>query len=98
MSASRTPVPLTEEDKELLEAIRTPGTPENAAVQHLAGQALGPETSAAAALHALVDVARKAVLEEVMVTGYAALAAAQDDEDRAFSRAARRRTAKVSVD
>ncbi|MGI5283545.1 hypothetical protein ACQEVF_09460 [Nonomuraea polychroma] len=43
-------------------------------------------------------MARKAVLDEVMVSGYAALAAAQDDEDRAFSRAARRRTAEVSTD
>jgi hypothetical protein len=98
MSVSRTPVPLTEQDRDLLEAIRTPGTPENTAIQHLAGRTLGPETSASAALHALVDVARKAVLEEVMVTGYAALAAAENDEDRAFRRAARRRTAEAATD
>ncbi|WP_127936839.1 hypothetical protein [Nonomuraea polychroma] len=98
MSVSRTPVPLTDQDRELLEAIRTPGSAENMAIQHLAGQTLGPDTSTAAALHTLVDVARKAVLEEVMVTGYAALAAAQDNEDRAFRRAARRRTAEVATD
>jgi hypothetical protein len=68
------------------------------AVQHLAGQTLGPETSNASALHTLVDVARKAVLEEVMISGYAALAAAQDDEDRAFRWASRRRTAQVATD
>ncbi|GAA0973726.1 hypothetical protein GCM10009555_028890 [Acrocarpospora macrocephala] len=98
MSVSRAPVPLTEQDREFLEAIRTPGSPENLAIQALEGQALGPETSTASALHTLVDVARKAVLVEVMTTGYAALAAAQDEEDSAFRRAARRRAAEVAVD
>ncbi|WP_147269007.1 hypothetical protein [Sphaerisporangium album] len=98
MTSSRAPVPLTEQDRELLEAIRTPGTPENVAVQALAGQTLSPETSTSAALHTLIDVARNAVLEEVMATGYAALAAAHDDEDHAFRRAARRRTAEVAAD
>lgn len=95
MSSSRLPVPLTDEDRDLLEALRTPGTPENAAIERLVEHSFGRNTSAAAALHALVEVGRKAVVEEVMLTGYAALAAAQDDEDRAYNRAARQRSATV---
>ncbi|GLX96604.1 hypothetical protein [Herbidospora sp. NBRC 101105] len=98
MASQRAPVPLSELDRQFLEAIRTPGSPENLAVQQLAGATLGPDTSTATALHTLVDVARKAVLNEVMVTGYAALAAAQTEEDHAHRRAARRRTAEVSRD
>ncbi|WP_061296339.1 hypothetical protein [Herbidospora cretacea] len=98
MTNTRSPVPLSELDRQFLEAIRTPGSPENLAVQQLAGATLGPETSTSAALHTLVDVARKAVLNEVMVTGYAALAAAQTEEDHSQRRAARRRTAEVSRD
>ncbi|MFI0482104.1 hypothetical protein [Actinomadura sp. 9N215] len=92
---ARLPVALTDEDQMLLEAIRTPGTPENQALGQLIGRPLGTGSSAASAVRALVEVARKAVEEEVMLTGYAALAAAQDDEDRAFRRAARRRSAEA---
>ncbi|WP_327048294.1 hypothetical protein OG320_10680 [Microbispora sp. NBC_01189] len=98
MSGSRAPVPLNDQDKEFLDAIRTPGTPENSAIERLVGKTLGLETSTSSALHTLVDVARKAVLEEVMVSGYAALAASLDDDDHAFTRAARRRTTEIATD
>jgi len=95
VSTNRLPVPVTDEVRELIDAIRTPGTPENAALQHLAGQSLSRNSSAATALRALVEVGRKAIVEEAMLEGYEALAAARDEEDYAFTRAARRRSGEV---
>jgi hypothetical protein len=51
--------------------------------------------SGAETLHALLAVGHAAVVERVMHSGYAALAAAQDDEDRSARRAMRERAGRL---
>ncbi|MFB9722391.1 hypothetical protein [Planobispora longispora] len=96
MEVRQTPVPLTQHDLEFLEAVRTPGSPEYTVVRRLAGGSPKLEKSSAVALHALMSIAHKAVLEEVMLAGYAMLAAAQTGKDHAAHRAAWHRAAEVA--
>lgn len=62
-------------------------------MSQVAGVVLDSDASEAELLHALVLAGRAAVTEQVMLTGYAALAAAEDDDDRAVRRAMRARAA-----
>jgi hypothetical protein len=89
----RKSVPLTAEDREHLERLRTPGSAERAALGRVCGIVLDGNVSEAEALHALLVAGRAAVTEQVMLSGYAALAEAEDDEDRAARRAMRARSA-----
>lgn len=89
----RKSVPLTAEDRAHLDRLRTPGTPEHEALSEVAGILLPDDASEAETLHALLTAGRVAVAERVMVSGYAALAAAEDEEDRAARRAMRARAA-----
>lgn len=91
----RKSVPLTPDELALLDAARTDGTPTHEALTELlaANPALRElaATSESAILHALIQLGIGAVRERAMEHGYAALAAAQDDEDRAYHAAMRRR-------
>ncbi len=89
----RKSVPLTEEDQAYLERLREPETPEHEALAQATGILLADDASEAETLHALLTAGRMAVTERVMVSGYAALAAAEDDEDRETRRAMRARAA-----
>lgn len=83
-SPPRTPVPLTAAELEAIERARAGGS-----LVELAGE--GSIKSQAAALHALVVLGLERVHEREMEHGYAALAASQDEEDRAYRAAVRRR-------
>ncbi|MBT2488239.1 hypothetical protein J7E96_06820 [Streptomyces sp. ISL-96] len=91
----RKSIPLSHEDQAHLERLRTAGTPEHEALKQVAGILLADDASEAETLHALLTAGRIAVTERVMLTGYAALAAAQDDEDAAARRAMRARSARL---
>ncbi|MFJ5121122.1 hypothetical protein [Kitasatospora sp. NPDC088548] len=89
----RKSVPLTDEDQVHLQQLRTPGTPEHEALSQVTGMLLPDDASEAETPHALLLTGRAAVTEQVMIGGYAALAAAEDNEDRADRRAVRTRAA-----
>jgi hypothetical protein len=85
----RKSVPLTADEAALVNAARTEGSAAHDALIEL----LGPDAtrSEAATLQALVHLGVTVVRERARDHGYAALAAAQTDEDRAFHAAMRRR-------
>lgn len=91
----RKSVPLTAEDQAHLDRLRTPGSPEREALSQVAGILLPDDASEAEALHALIAAGCAAITERAMLTGYAALAAAQDDEDRSVRRAMRTRAGQL---
>jgi len=95
MAKIRKSVPLTPEDQAHLDRIRDPGSPEHEALSQLSGILLSDDASEAETLHALLAAGRAAVTERVMIGGYAALAAAEDDEDRTVRRAMRARAAQL---
>ncbi|UGQ10827.1 hypothetical protein LO772_29070 [Yinghuangia sp. ASG 101] len=76
----RKSVPLTVEDREHIQRLRTPDSAEREALAAVTGIELGGQVSEAEALHALPVAGRAALTEQVTLSGYAALAAAQDDE------------------
>jgi hypothetical protein len=81
---TRKAVPLTPDEISAVDAARTSGV-----LTELAGESAGRSESSA--LHALVMLGLQTVKEHRRVEGYAALAAAQDDEDRAYGAAIRGR-------
>lgn len=91
----RKSIPLTTEDQAHLDRLRTPGTPEHEALSEISGVPIPENASEAETLHALLAAGKAAVIERVMLTGYAALAAAEDDEDRSARRAMRERAARL---
>jgi hypothetical protein len=82
---------LTPEDRQELERIRAPRSPEREALAALAGVELPEGVSEAVVLHALVVAGRAAIADELMDAGYAELGASETDEDRGFERAMRAR-------
>ena len=81
---TRKAVPLSTAEITAVEAARTSGI-----LAELAGEsAVRSESSA---LHALVVLGLNQVKEAVQARGYAALAASQDDDDRAYATALRAR-------
>lgn len=91
-TAARKSVPLDADELTLAARVREPGTPEREAVE----SALGPlpgRLSEAQALSALLSLAQTSVREHVTSAGYAAYAAALDEEDRAFADTTRSRRA-----
>jgi len=89
-AATRKSVPLAADELALAREVRTPGTPERAAVEALVGP-LPERLSESQALAALMSVAQTSIREHVSTSGYAAYAAALDDEDRAYAAANRAR-------
>lgn len=85
----RKSVPLTKDELAALKAARTDGTPVHEALAEL----VGPEAahSEATTLQALIQLGFTVVKERAMDHGYAALAASQDEEDRDYEAAMRRR-------
>jgi hypothetical protein len=90
METIRKSVPLTPGELAAIAAARTEGTAEHDALLELAGT--GADRSEATALQALVALGLAAVKDRVQERGYAALASSQDDEDRAYQAAMRRRS------
>jgi|RhiMetStandDraft_4_1073278.scaffolds.fasta_scaffold206967_2 hypothetical protein len=93
MSAAiaRKSVPITLDDIEDVERLRSEDRLYREALQAVAGVELSDQPSEAEALHALIAAGRWALHQHVMATGYAALAAAQTDEDREITREISRR-------
>lgn len=87
---SRKSIPIDADELSLAQSVRTPGTPERLAVEAVVGP-LPERISEAQALATLLSVARVSVREQVTSAGYAAYAAALNDEDRAFAAANRSR-------
>lgn len=82
-------VPLTKEELDLLEASRNEGSPAYEALRELVGPAA--TRSEAAALHGALALGLEVIRERVALHGYTALAASQDEEDRAFRSSMRNR-------
>lgn len=95
MTLSRKSVPVDPDELTLAGQVREPGSPERDAVESVIGP-LPERLSEAQALSALMSVARRSVREQVTSAGYAAYAAALDEEDRAFAAATRARRAERS--
>jgi hypothetical protein len=85
----RKTVPITADELAILDASRTEGSAAYQAVTEL----LGPDAtrSEAATLHGALALGLSVIQERIADHGYAALAAAQDDEDRAYHAAMRNR-------
>jgi hypothetical protein len=97
-TVARKTVPVTAEDTLTVERLRQPASAERSALAQLLGMELPPNPSEGEVLQALVEAGRQAVEQQIMVTGYAALAAARDDEDEAYERAMRARRRGSSED
>ncbi|GAA3064466.1 hypothetical protein GCM10017562_32590 [Streptomyces roseofulvus] len=96
---TRKSVPLDALVEETMERVRRHASPENAALRQVTGISVSDDTSDAEVLRALLNAGRVAVQERALENGYAALAAAQDDEDRAYAAARRaRRRSDAGVD
>lgn len=96
-TTTRKSVPVTAEDAATVERVQEPQSMERTALAEL-GIELSATPSEAEVLQALIEAGRIAVQQQVMATGYAALAAAQDDEDRAYAMAMRGRRRGSSED
>ncbi|MFF2618985.1 hypothetical protein [Kitasatospora sp. NPDC058046] len=97
-AVARKSVPVTAEDTQTVERLREPAGAYRAAIAELLGVELSANPSEAEVLQALLEAGRIAVEQKVMATGYAALAAARDDEDREHARAMRSRRRGSSED
>jgi hypothetical protein len=89
IETSRKTVALTGEELATVEAARTQGSSAYNALVELIGPAA--TRSETATIQALVQLGVNVVKEKAMTSGYAALAAMQNDEDRAYHATARRR-------
>lgn len=89
-TVARKTVPVTAEDTKTVERVRQPDSIERQALAEL-GIELSANPSEAEVLQALVEAGRVAVEQQVMITGYAALAEARDAEDEAYGQAMRGR-------
>lgn len=93
-TVTRKSVPLDALVEETLRRVRHNDTPENRALWQVTGIHVDDDTSEAEVLRALLNAGRLAVQEKVMENGYAALAAAHDEEDRAYEAGVRARGAR----
>src|SRR5690348_15212438 len=89
-TVARKSVPVTEEDAQTVQRVRQSQSVERAALAEM-GITLSANPSEAEALQALVEAGRTAIQQQVMVSGYAALAASKNDEDREYEQAMRQR-------
>jgi hypothetical protein len=87
--AIRKTVSLAPDERDIVNAARTEGSPAHDALVELAGpDAIRSET---ATIQSLIHLGARVLRERVQQHGYAALAASQDDEDRAYYAAMRAR-------
>ncbi|WP_306369943.1 hypothetical protein [Nocardiopsis sp. CC223A] len=97
MTQTRRPsVPIDPDTDRVVRAARTPGTQEHTALTMLASQGRihlpgGEQPSEAATLAALIEMGRQELQEQILEAEYQAIAAEQNDEDRAVRAAMRRR-------
>lgn len=89
---TRKSVPMGADITALAQEIREPDSAARRAVEEVVGE-LPDSLSEAQALSTLLAVGRASVREHINASGYAAVAAAMDEEDRAFAEAAKRRRA-----
>jgi hypothetical protein len=82
----RKSVPVTAEDQRDVELLREDTVYQDAYLA-VTGHELPSRPSEAEALHALVKLGRSVLAEHVLRSGYAALAAAENDEDRELRQA-----------
>ena len=87
---TRKSVPVDESLTTLATAIRTPGTPERAAVETITGP-LSAKMTEASALSILLSLAKGVIADAMAYASYAADAAAQTDEDRDYAQWSRDR-------
>lgn len=92
---SRKSVPVDADDLRAVGLLRTEDTYKDA-LRETTGVELSTTPTEAEAMHALLVAGREAVREKVMLSEYAALAAAQTDEDAQISRAISRRTRRLA--
>lgn len=97
VAMTRKSVPIDAGEHEFVRRLRTPGSRERAALRAAAGIDLPDDASEAEILHALLAVGRHTVDEQLLDEGYAALAAAETDEDRAVHHAMRARSARAAA-
>lgn len=88
--STRKSIPTHASELDTARAIQVPGTPERAAIEALIGP-MSTNVSEAQALSALLTAGAAQVREAVIVQGYAAYAAALDDEDGQYASAVRGR-------
>ena len=89
-TTTRKSVPVNESLVALATAIRTPGTPEHAAVETITGP-LPPGMTEAAVLATLLSLGQDVVADAMAYSSYAADAAAPSDEDREYDQWSRAR-------
>ncbi|WP_328901654.1 hypothetical protein OHR86_18545 [Streptomyces sp. NBC_00441] len=93
-AVTRKSVPLDAVLEDAIQRFRLHGAPENQALWQVTGIRVDDDTSEAEVLRALLHAGCHAVEEKAMENGYAALAAAHDEEDRAYEAAVRARGAR----
>ncbi|WP_265523492.1 hypothetical protein [Oerskovia flava] len=92
---TRKSVPLEESELDVVAAVRSGDSPERAALEALVGR-LPQNVSESQVLADLVALGAARVREQAVHAGYAAYAAALDDEDRQFAAAQRTRRARLT--
>ncbi|MPZ62905.1 MAG: hypothetical protein GEU93_16750 [Propionibacteriales bacterium] len=92
---TRKSIPLTPEDISDVDLLRKQDAYREA-LQAVAGIELSAHPSEADAVHALVVAGRAVLKEQMMQTGYAAVAAGKTDEDEKITRAASRRKTRLA--
>ena len=90
---TRKSVPVDEPLTAFVTAIRTPGTPEHAAIETITGP-LPVRMTEAAALSTLLSLGKDVVADAMAYGSYAADAAAPSDEDREYDQWSRARRAR----
>ena len=87
---TRKSVPVDEPLTAFITAIRTPGTPENAAIETITGP-LPMRMTEAAALSTLLSLGKDVVADAMAYNSYVADAASPSDEDREYDQWSRER-------
>ncbi|MFC9140911.1 hypothetical protein ACFTWM_03050 [Streptomyces bacillaris] len=91
MGTTRKSVPLRDEEIAALERIADPDSPERAALVRLTHTFAQASPAESVIMQTLVSLGVKAVKDEMEAAAYEELAAAADDEDRAYEAAVRSR-------
>lgn len=93
---TRKNVPLRPDELEVVDRVRVAGSDEREVLQARFGIELPARPSEAETLRAVLKVGFQVIEEKIMAKGYAELAEARTDDDRATTRAIRDRAARLS--
>lgn len=96
-STLRKSVPLGQAELEALAKLQDTSSPERDALQRLVGISPSERLSEAEGLPAIIRAGIARIEEQTVSDGYAAMAAEMSDEDRAYIRAARRRSMDIGA-